>query len=531
MNILLTNAKIYTSNPKQPRASAIAIANDRIVAVGSDSDVANISLPNLQRVNMNGAFVTPGLIDAHLHLEKAGFAMQNVDVFELPTKAETLARVRERAAVTPKGEWIRGWGFLHTMWGNTDFPTAQELDAATSDHPVVLTAKSGHGIWANSMALKVCGITRNTEAPFGGEIVHDANGEPSGTFLETATDLIYDRIPEPSFAQKEQAVIDVMHAMNKKGLTGVHCMDGKGGIDTFNTYQRVRQRGAQTLRVVKNLPAEDLDAIVAAGIRNGFGDVWLKVGGIKFFSDGALGQRTAAMLEPYLNDGDNRGIVTYEQEALIEAYAKCFSNGLSCITHCIGDRANRNVLDAIEIASKEAKMYGAPLRNRIEHAQHLHPDDIARFAQLNVIASVQPIHATQDMFMTDKQLGEKRAQSTYAFRSLINAGAKLALGSDSPVETFDPMVGIHAALTRRRADGTPGANGWHGEQRLTIDEALYGYTIGAAYAGGCEQDIGSLEVGKLADLTVLDHDLTQMPADDILKVKATRVMVNGVWMD
>ena len=522
MNILITNANVYTSNPAQPRAQAIAIANNRIVAVGSQAEIEAVHLPGAKTINLNGAFVTPGLTDAHLHLEMTGFALQQVNVFEVTDMAEIVKRVRARAAQTPKGRWIRGYGWYQWSPG---------LDEATSDHPVALEDKSHHALWVNSVALRLCGITKDTPDPAGGQIVRDERGEPTGLLLENAGSLVDRLIPEPTLADEEQAVLAAMKAMNAAGLSGAHCMDGAAGIGTFNTYQRVRQSGKQTLRIVKQLPVQALDAVVAAGIRSGLGDAWLTIGGIKMFADGALGPHTALMIEPYENEPHNRGISTYEKEDMTEVVIKANGNGLAVVVHAIGDRANRDVLDAFEIGDAEIeKRTGVPvhLRNRIEHAQHLHADDIPRFAKQGIIASVQPIHATGDMAMVDKWLG-KRGATTYAFRSLINSGATLALGSDAPVETFDPLVGIHAALTRQKADGRP-AGGWYPEQRLTMDEALYGYTIGAAYAGGVERDLGSIQPGKLADLTVLDRDLTKTAPDEILSTKILGVMVNGEWV-
>jgi predicted amidohydrolase YtcJ len=326
-----------------------------------------------------------------------------------------------------------------------------------------------------------------------------------------------------------------MRAMNRCGLTGVHCMDGGGGIESFKAYQRLRQQQRLTLRIVKQLPAAALDAAVQAGIRSGLGDAWLRIGGIKIFADGALGPRTAAMLEPYENEPENRGISTLEREALIEMVLTSNANGLAAVVHAIGDRANHDVLDAFELSRRQAAPDGAsrtrpPLRNRIEHAQILHPADIPRFTELDVIASVQPIHATQDMAMADAHWG-KRSATAYCTRSLRDAGARLAFGSDSPVETFDPLVGMHAAVTRRRADGTPGPDGWYPEQRVGIDDAIRAYTIGAAYAGGIEREVGSLEAGKLADLVLLSRDLTATPPDELLSVRVERVMVNGAWRE
>jgi predicted amidohydrolase YtcJ len=431
------------------------------------------------------------------------------------------------------------------VWGG-DFPTAQQLDAATTDHPVALSAKSGHARWCNSRALRLAGITRDSADPIGGEIVRDASGEPNGVLLENAMGLVSAVIPEPTRQEEEEATLVAMRGMNRSGLTAVHCMDGAGGIGTFNTYLRLREQRCSTLRIGKHLPVEDIDEVIGAGLRSGFGDEWVRIIGIKVFTDGALGPKTAWMLEPYENEPHNTGIAIYDPEQLVEFVQKAHSAGLSVSTHAIGDRANRVMLDALETArSGEGETGGkwesgiAPsplptfsssprLRDRIEHAQVVHPDDFVRFGKLGLIAAVQPIHATQDMFMVDRYWG-RRGQHAYAFRDLMKAGATLALGSDTPVETFDPLVGMQAAMTRQRRDGTP-AGGWYPEQRLSIEAAIHGYTMGAAYAGYMEREQGSIEAGKLADLTVLSHDLTAIAPEDILNVKVERVMLGGEWI-
>jgi hypothetical protein len=373
--------------------------------------------------------------------------------------------------------------------------------------------------------LRLAGVDVNTADPMGGEIVRDADGHPTGLFLETALELIAKHIPTPTPHEEEEATLLAMHTMNKAGLTGVHCMDGEGGIQTFGTYQRLREQRKSSLRVVKMLPVQALDDAIGAGLRAGFGDAWLRIGGIKVFSDGALGPKSAAMVQPYEGEPGNTGIDIYDKETLIEFAVKAMRNGLSVTTHAIGDRANHDVLDAYAVGMKETGVRG--LRNRIEHAQVLQPSDIARFAAENVIASMQPIHCTSDYKMVDAYWGE-RGRYAYAWRDLLNSDAKLALGSDAPVETFNPLVGLHAAVTRQRADGTP-AGGWYPEQCLTIEEAIHGYTLGAAYAGYSEHELGSIEVGKLADLTVLSHDLTKIAPSEILNVKVERVMVDGDW--
>lgn len=539
-NKILVNANVYTVNAQQPRAEAIAISHGRIVAVGSNSDVGNIALPNLERIDMHGAFVLPGLIDAHLHLEWTGYDLQRVRTYDLTHIDDAVALVRAQAAKTPAGKWIRGRGWNQADWGG-ELPTAAHLDTATTAHPVFLNSRSGHSGWANSAAMRLAGVDKNTTNPQGGEIVRDAQGNPTGLFLETAMDLIGKHVPAPTQQEAEEATLLAMREMNKKGLTGVHCMDGDGGIQTFGTYQRLREQRRSTLRVAKMLPVQALDEVVGAGLRSGYGDAWLRIGGIKVFVDGALGPKSASMVAAYEGEPNNYGIDIYDRETLTEFAIKAFANGLSVVTHAIGDRANHDILDAYEVGLKETEdgrrqtgsNNGLPsassgaLRNRIEHAQVLQPTDISRFAEMGVIASMQPIHCTSDMKMVDAYWGE-RGRYAYAWRDLLKSGAVLALGSDAPVESFDPLVGIHAAVTRQRADGTP-EGGWYPEQRLTIEEAIYGYTLGAAYAGYSEHELGSIEAGKLADLTVLKQDLTKVAPSELLNVEVERVMVDGAW--
>jgi len=528
MNLLLTNANIYTVNPRQPRAAAIAIVNDRIVAVGTNAEIEGIHLPNAQRIDMRGAFVLPGLIDSHLHLQYTAIAMLSVDLDEVPSLEEAVRRVRARAANTPQGQWIRGWGWQQMVWSPPNFPHARDLDAATTDHPVMMSAKSGHASWVNSVALRMAGITRDTPDPVGGEIVRDEHGEPTGVLLEDAMSLVSRMAPPPSNEYADDAVAAAMRAMNKVGLTTVHCLDGDGGIESFKTYQRVRESGRNSVRVVKMLPVQALDEVIESGLRSGFGDDWLRIGNIKIFTDGALGPRTAWMVESYEGEPTNRGISIYDPEQLVEFTTKAHGAGLGIVVHAIGDRANHETLNAI---AHSRRVHGArKFRDRIEHAQVLLPQDIARFAQLDVIAAVQPIHATQDMRMVDAAWGAQRAPYAYAFRSLWDAGVRMAFGSDAPVETFDPLVGIHAAVTRKRRDGGHAPAGWQPQECLTVDEAIYGYTMGAAWSGYGEHSIGSLEAGKLADLVVLDRDLTAIPADEIPHAQVQRVMIGGEWV-
>jgi predicted amidohydrolase YtcJ len=525
MNALLTNARIYTVNRHQPRADSIAISHDRILAVGTAAELDGIRLPDMQRIDMQGAFILPGLIDAHVHLQLAGYALRRVNLWDVPSAAACVQRVAERARSTPAGAWIEGSGWQQGDWSPPIFPTAADLDAVTPNHPVALRARSWHAVWANTLAMRIAGVTRDTPNPPGGEIVRDDSGEPTGVFLENAGELILRAIPDPTPADEEDATVEAMRAMNAAGLTQVHCMDGQNGIKSFKTYQRVRESGRATLRISKQIPVQSLDEAIALGLRSGMGDSWLRLGGTKIFVDGALGPKTAWMAAPYPDNPANTGIWIYTPEQLHAFTDTAHRNGISITVHAIGDRANHEVLNAIA-ASRAVRPVGR-LRDRIEHCQALLPADIPRFQQLEVIASTQPIHATADMQVADAHWGPSVTPYAYANRSLWDSGARMAFGSDMPVETFDPLKGIHAAITRTRADRSHAPDGWHNEQRLTIDQALYGYTLGAAYAGYMDHETGSLEPGKLADMTVLSHDLTDISPDDILNVNVLHTILAG----
>ena len=339
-----------------------------------------------------------------------------------------------------------------------------------------LIAKSGHAAWANSLALKMAGITSSTANPIGGEIVREANGEPTGIFFEDAMELVSQIIPEPTAQQVAEALRDALPLFQRVGLTGVHDFDGARALQA---WQILKENGELNFRVSKTIPVALLDHAIALGIRSGFGDDRLRINSVKSFADGALGPQTALMIDPYEGTTDNRGISTLDKEEMFENVRKASAAGLSSTIHAIGDKANHDVLDVYEASRKEE---GTPrLRHRIEHVQLLHPDDFNRLGQLGIIASMQPIHATSDMLIADKYWG-KRSSGAYAWRTQLNANARLAFGSDSPVESFNPFLGIHAAVTRRRADGSPSPDGWYSEQRLTVTEAVHGFTMGAAYA-------------------------------------------------
>lgn len=526
-DLIVTNATVYTMNPAQPTAAAFAVRDGKFLAVGTAAEIAALRGPQTQVLNLGGAPVLPGLCDAHIHFTYYALSLQLIDIFEVPSLAEMLARVAAKAQSTPAGKWLSGWGWNQTLWDDKRFPTRHDLDAITPDHPVLLREKSGHSVVVNSLALRLAGIDAKTPNPPGGEIVHDANGQPTGLLLEgPAIDLVSQHMPEASAEELDAAVLAAQRIAHRFGLVAIHDLDGKRG---FECFQRLRLRGQLKLRTVTHIAMDQLDAALGVGLHAGLGDEWLRVGGLKLFADGALGPRTAAMIEPYEGEPDNYGITIVDKEDMIDMARRASAAGLPTIVHAIGDRANHDVLDVMEVVRQQEQEQGIPRdqrRHRIEHVQILHPNDVNRLAALDVIASVQPIHATQDMFNVDAYWG-KRGALAYAFRTLLNTGARLALGSDAPVETPNPFVGIHAAVTRRRSNGAPGTEGWHPEQKLTVAEAVAGYTTGAAYAESLEKQMGSIAVGKYADFIVPDRDIFTCDPMAILETTVKLTVIGG----
>ncbi len=524
--LLLTNARVHTLEDRQPAAGAIAIEGGRILAVGAAGPLLGQFGDRFEVEDLAGKVILPGLTDAHLHLQHYALGMERV-ACETGTRAECLRRVSERARQTPPGEWIRGWGFNPNVWA--DGPgTAADLDAVAPHNPVYLTHKSGHSAWVNTQALDLAGVTPTTPDPPGGRLGRSADGNLDGILYETAMDLVSDSIPRPSVQQLVEALRKALPTLWQVGLTGVHDFDGS---TCFAALQSLRASGELKVRVVKSIPLDDLPRAVGLGLRSGFGDDMLRTGPVKAFMDGALGPQTAAMLAPYEGSADDRGILMMDAGELFEHARLAAGNGLSMAVHAIGDQANREVLDAYErLRAYERDRLGSPdLRHRIEHVQLLHPADAGRLAALNVIASMQPFHATSDMIMAGRYWGARAALS-YALRSQLDAGARLALGSDAPVESPNPFLGLHAAVTRRRADGSPGEEGWYPEQRLSLEEALHGFTTGPAYAAGMENRLGRLAPGYLADLIVLGTDPFACDPHDLQHLQPLRTMVGGEWV-
>jgi len=523
--LALYNAHIQSQSSKYPRATALLIHQGRILAMGSDDEILSLIGGDFASQNMEGMTIWPGLTDGHMHLQHYALGLQQVHC-ETDTLQECLQQVAQRAQITPPEKWIIGWGWNQNVWGGV-YGTAQDLDAVAPRHPVHLVAKSGHASWANSVALKLAGITKDIPDPEGGRIQRNSEGKPTGILFESATELVSSHIPRESRTEIKAAVVRAQPDLWEMGLTGVHDFSE---LTLFSALQELQQEELLQLRVVKGIPLEQMATAIEIGLQSGFGDDYLRTGSVKAFSDGALGPQTAAMLAPYENTAENKGILLLDQEQIFGYGKQATQNGLSLATHAIGDRANREVISGYEkIRAFEDENHLPRRRHRIEHVQLLDPKDQQRLWQLGIIASMQPIHATSDLYIADKYWG-KRAAGAYIFRTLLDYGTVLAFGSDAPVETPNPFVGLHAAVTRRRMDGTPGPEGWHPEQRIRLSEALHAYTIGPAYAAGWEQSSGKLEPGYFADLIVLEKDPFSLEPDELFSIKPSATMIGGNWV-
>lgn len=522
---LLTNGRIFTLAPDRPQATAMLIEGDRLVTVGNDRDLIDQRQAVDEWIDLDGRGVVPGLVDAHVHFQAYALSLQRVNLDDAPDRATAVEQVAAFAArrATPT-EWLQGRGWSQDNWPDRAFPTAADLDAILPNTPVCLSHRSGHAAWVNAAALKQCRIDATTPDPPGGQIQRDDDGQPTGILFEDAIELVTGHIPRPGDEATVAAMREAQVRCWQAGLTGLHDFDGRA---CFVALQALHQAGELGLRVVKNIPIYRLDHALGVGLRSGFGDHWLRIGGVKIFADGALGSRTAAMIAPYEGEPHNRGIVVTDKEEMLEKALAASRGGLSVTVHAIGDRANHDVLDVYAtVRQDEAQRHRPRLRHRIEHVQILHPSDLNRLADLDVIASMQPIHATADMDMASRYWGD-RAQYSYAWRTMQDSGALVVFGSDAPVESIRPLEGIHAAVTRRRADGHPGPDGWYPEERLTLAESIRAFTLAAAETSGQAKFLGSLVPGKLADLTIFDHDLFSLPPDDLLAATVDATMVGG----
>lgn len=526
---LVTAGRVHTMDVRQPHAEAFAYDEaGRILAVGG-RDALAARYPDARRIDLPGATVVPGLIDAHGHVANLGFSQLRADLVGTASRQEVVERLRAFARGLPEGAWLTGRGWDQNDWPEAEFPTAADLDLAFPDRPVWLTRVDGHAGWANSAALRA--VRRDlvgTWQPDGGRILRDAAGRPTGVFIDAAMDLVREAVPPVDDATAERALVLGMQAAVRHGLTGVHDMGVS--LADLARYRRLADRGAMPLRVyaLADGDREALAALCRDGLYAHPGGR-LRMHGVKLYMDGALGSRCAALLEPYADAPDNRGLLIVEPAALRGLVERARGCGVQLAIHAIGDRGNREVLDAYARALAGAPG-GAGLRWRIEHAQVLAPEDLPRLAALGVIASMQPTHATSDMPWAEARVGPRRIVGAYAWRQLRDSGARLALGSDFPVESVDPRLGLHAATTRADGAGQP-VGGWRPEEKLTAFEALRGFTLDAAYAGFMEDEVGSLEAGKRADFVVLGEDPLAIDPARLrgLDVRATYVDGKPAW--
>ncbi len=521
---VLHNARIYTADEAQPTAQALAVQGDRFLMIGSDAEVL-AAYPDAPRRDAGGLTVVPGLIDAHAHLMNLGQSKLTADLVGATSKSEVLERLRAFAADLPPGAWLTGRGWDQNDWPERDFPTRADLDAAFPDRPVYLVRIDGHASWANTAALRAAGLDRIREAadPEGGHVVRDAAGEPTGVFIDGAMGFVGRAVPAPKAEDADRALTLALEETARLGLTGVH--EAGIGMSEIELYQRRIDAGTFGLRLYAMIGGRGatFDHFCEHGPLYGYGDR-LTVRSVKYYLDGALGSRGAALLAPYHDDSENVGLLFQTPEAFTADVARSLECGFQVNTHAIGDRANRVALDSYEAAMRQTGRTAG--RHRVEHAQILALGDIPRFAALGVIASVQPTHATSDMYWAEDRIGPERVQGAYAWRSLLDAGARLALGSDFPVEQVDPLLGFYAAITRQDADGNP-VEGWHPDQKLTREEALRGFTLDAAYAAFMEDEVGSITPGKYADFVLFSRDIMTVAPREVLEAEVVATYLGG----
>ena len=529
--LLLLNGAIHTLNSGEPRASALAVdrGSGRILATGDDAEIRQLAGPLTETLDLRGRTVMPGFIDAHTHLMMYAQGRIELDLRDARSEEDAAARVRERAERTSEGTWILGHSWDKNAWPGSAFPSRRSLDAVAPRHPVALHDHSYHALWANSEALRLAGITRETPDPGRGRIGRDADGEPDGMLFEDATWLV-ERVAVPPDDETLLAELRrVLAEMRARGITGVHNIEDDHSL---RLLQRLHRSGELSPRVLLYIRRDTLPDAVRLGLEAGFGDDYLKFAGIKLFMDGALGSQTAAMLDPYESRPDNRGLLTLTDEETARTVGEAAANGVGVAIHAIGDRAVRTALDGIEAhlrqraaAGEDAAQPVAARRFRLEHVQLAAESDIARMARLGVTASVQPFHAVADRDTAERYWGRRHTRA-YAYQSLRSAGVPLALGSDIPVDTCDPLRVLHAAVMRRD-DATPDRDPWLPREALTVAEALHAYTIGAATAGGQEAHQGTLAPGKLADLVVLGEDPFTVPPDRLAGLEVVATLVGG----
>jgi hypothetical protein len=524
-DLIIVNATVRTMDADRPSASSVAICGNQIVGVGASDQLRTMAGSRTRIIDARKRLVLPGFNDAHVHFLMGGFSLANVDLRDARSPEEMARRLAEHAKTLPKGRWILGGDWDHEKWPGAPLPTKQMIDAVTPNHPVWVRRLDGHMALANSLALKLAGVTRDTKDPPGGVIVHEpATGEPTGILKDGAETLVDRVVPEPTFEEKHVAARAATEHAARLGVTSLADMSADTDV---GLYQYMIERGELKNRIYAMRSIVAWETLGNAGIRAAFGSKMLRIGGLKGFADGSLGSSTARFFEPYCDAPDTRGLLFDQmlpEGIMLKRVQAADQAGLQVMIHAIGDEANWRIL---EIYRQVAEKNGARDRRfRIEHAQHLRASDIPRFGSQQVIASMQPYHAADDGRWCDKRIGPERSKGTYAFRSLLNAGAILAFGSDWTVAPLNPLEGIKAAVTRQTLDGRH-PKGWIAEQKISVEEAVRAFTVGSAYAEFAEKIKGTITPGKLADLVMLDHDLFKMDPAQIDRAKVVLTIMDG----
>jgi hypothetical protein len=525
VDLVLVNGKVWTGDPARPWAEAVAVRDGKIFAVGRTSDVRALAGPGTKLIDLGGSLALPGFIDSHTHFLAGGFALKSIQLREAKSRDEFVALVAAKAKELGPGRWIVNGDWDHQQFDPVELPRRDWIDAVTSNNPVCINRFDGHMVLANTLALKLAGVTKDTPVPPGGEIVKDpATGEPTGILKDEAMGFVYSKIPDATFDENlEAAEASVRHAAGN-GVTSVNEMADATSLEVF---QELARRGRLTTRVHVYIPITEVDTLARLKLKSPFGGPYVTLAGLKGFVDGSLGSATAYFFEPYRDDPTTSGILNgqmYPEGIMEKRILEADKAGLQVAVHAIGDRANSMLLDIFEKAV--AANGPRDRRWRVEHAQHLGPADIARFGKLGLVASVQPYHAIDDGRWAEKKIGPERARTTYAFESLRRAGAVLAFGSDWTVAPLSPILGIYAAVTRRTLDGrNPG--GWVPAEKVTVDEAVRAYTVNGAWAEFAEAFKGSIRPGQLADLVVLDRDIFTVPPEEIAQAKVRWTIFDG----
>lgn len=541
-DLILLHGKIWTGEPyaapgEKPQPAmiveAVAITNGRILAAGTSDAMRAYAGPNTRIVDLGGRFAIPGFIDSHVHFIAGGFQLLEVKLKDAPSESEFVRRIAEKARTLAPGRWMEGGGWDEEAWPDAKLPTRWMIDPVTPANPVFISRYDGHAALANSLAMKLAGVTKDTPDPVGGVIVRDPkNGEPTGVFKDAAQNLIAKAIPRPTEAEFEDALRTGLAEARRVGVTSVDDItvgrDSPNGSFTgeIQLLRRAAAQGWLTCRFYTLVPIAVWQRLADAGVSRGMGSDYLVLGAVKAFADGSLGSRTAWFFDPYSDDPSNRGLplpLMQPPAKMEEAVRGADAAGIQVAVHAIGDRANAEMLNIYQrVGGAEAARH----RFRIEHAQHVRPEDFARFAKLGVIASMQPYHAIDDGRWAEKRIGHERARSSYAWRSMLEAGVPLAFGTDWPVAPLNPLLGVYAAVTRATLDGKH-PEGWFPEQRLTLEEALRAYTQGSAYAQFSERDKGTIAPGKVADVVVLSDDLFSVPPAKIKDAHVEMTIVGG----